>query len=179
MTPKQTQYHAVQFYKDAESLASTVARFLTEGFKVGEPAIIIATPLHSAAIIDELSACGLNGQDLLRTGELQVFDARKLLAAFMIKGTPDPLLFKSNIGELIERLCDGRTPSPVRAYGEMVDLLWQEGNADGAIRLELLWNHLASAYDFSMLCGYAVGHFYKETERFQEICDQHSNVVSA
>ena len=78
---------------------------------------------------------------------------------------PDPLMFKSNVGDLIERLCLGRVPCPIRVYGEMVDLLWQEGNSDGAIRLEILWNQLASAYEFSLLCGYAMGHFYKETTR--------------
>ena len=50
---------------------------------------------------------------------------------------------------------------------------------DGAIRLEILWNQLASTYEFSLLCGYSVGHFYKESvgSRFQEVCDQHSHVV--
>jgi hypothetical protein len=102
-----------------------------------------------------------------------------MLAAFMVGDTPDPLLFKSNVGDAIERLCLDRKPCPVRAYGEMVDLLWQDGNAEGAIRLEILWNQLASAYEFSLLCGYAVGHFYKETteSRFLEVCDQHTHVL--
>src|SRR6185295_10973406 len=110
---------------------------------------------------------------------LRVFDARKMLSSFMAGGMPDTLLFRSNVGDLIERMCFGRLPCPIRAYGEMVDLLWQEGNPDGAIRLEILWNQLASTYDFSLLCGYAVGHFYKETRdpRFQEVCDQHSLVL--
>jgi hypothetical protein len=97
----------------------------------------------------------------------------------MVGRTPDPLLFKSNVGDVIERLCVDRHPCPIRAYGEMVDVLWQDGNADGAIRLELLWNQLASTYEFALLCGYAVGHFYKETSgsRFQAVCDQHSHVV--
>ena len=30
-------------------------------------------------------------------------------------------------------------------------------------KVEMLWNGLASTYDFSLLCGYAFGHFYKET----------------
>ena len=63
----------------------------------------------------------------------------------------------------------------------MVDLLWQRGNADAAIRLEILWNQLASHYEFSLMCGYAVGHFYKETRdpRCVEVCAQHSHVLSA
>ena len=51
----------------------------------------------------------------------------------MVGSNPDPTMFKMTIGNVIEKLCDGRKPCPIRAYGEMVDLLWQDGNADGAI----------------------------------------------
>jgi len=172
-------YHAVQFYKDENSLARTVASFLADGLKVGEPAILIATPSHTALVKWEMTVAGVDVQDLRRTGEFQTHDARKMLSAFMIDGLPDPLLFRSNLGESIERLCLGRKPCPARAYGEMVDLLWQDGNRDGAIKLEILWNQLASTYDFSLLCSYAMGHFYKETrdERFQDVCEQHSHVM--
>ena len=110
--------------------------------------------------------------DALRTtGELQFFDAQKMLASFMVGGLPDPVLFRSSVGDAIEKLCAGRAPCPIRAYGEMVDLLWQEGNADGAIKVEILWNQLAATYDFALLCGYAFGHFYKETRdpRYQDV----------
>jgi hypothetical protein len=38
--------HAVRFYENRESLARIVGRFLGEGFVVGLPAIVIATPEH-------------------------------------------------------------------------------------------------------------------------------------
>lgn len=172
-------HHAVQFYKDEASLARTVAEFLAEGLSAGEPAIVIATPSHTAAIIREISARRFDPQELRRNGELQTLDAQKMLSAFMVQDTPDTLLFRNNVGGAIERLCEGRKPCPIRAYGEMVDLLWQQGNPDGAIRLEILWNQLASTYEFSLLCGYAHGQFYKETRdpRYQDVCDQHSQIL--
>lgn len=175
------QYHAVQFYKDETSLASTVAQFLADGLSMGQPGILIATPSHTETIVRELAARGLNVDELRTTGELQFFDAQKMLASFMCGGLPDPVLFRSNLGDAIEKLCAGRTPCPIRAYGEMVDLLWQEGNVDGAIKVEILWNQLAATYDFALLCGYAVGHFYKETRdpRYQEVIEQHSHVMPA
>ena len=174
-----THYHAVQFYKDEGSLAGTVARFLAEGIQVGEPGFVIATPSHTATILHELKAAGLDTHELRRTGQLLLFDARKMLSAFMVNGMPDQLLFCSNVGDVIERLCVGRHPCPIRAYGEIVDLLWQDGNENGAIRLEILWNQLASNYDFALLCGYSVGHFYKETResRIEEVRNQHTHVV--
>ena len=181
MEINEQHYHAVQFYKDAQSLAGTVAKFLYDGLNIGEPAIIVATTKHAAAVTAELAVLGVDVQELRRTGELQVLDARKLLSAFMIGDRPDALMFRSNVGDVIERLCSGRRPCPVRVYGEMVDLLWQDGNSEGAIRLEILWNQLASAYDFALLCGYAVGHFYKETARegsgMEDVCRHHSHVI--
>jgi hypothetical protein len=174
-------YHAVQFYKDETSLAGTVAQFLADGLSMGQPGLVIATPSHTETIVRELGALGLNVAELRTTGELQFFDAQKMLASFMFGGVPDAVLFRTNVGDVIEKLCAGRAPCPIRAYGEMVDLLWQEGIADGAIKVEILWNQLAATYDFALLCGYAVGHFYKETRdpRYQDVVEQHSHVMPA
>lgn len=181
MAVPENHYHAVQFYKDDASLAKTVARFFEEGLSAGEPAVMIATPAHTRAILRALTAIGTNVRSLCRSGQLQTLDADKVMASFMGSGTVDEVLFKSNVGDVIERLCQDRKPCPIRAYGEMVDLLWQRGNEDGAIRLEILWNQLASNYEFSLLCGYAVGQFYKETRdpRYADVCAQHSEVLPA
>ena len=180
MRISENHYHAVQFYKDSQSLAATVARFIAEGLNAGQPALIVATSSHVHTVFGELNKLNVDAQTLRAAGELQVLDARKLLNAFMVGDRPDPLMFKSNVGDAIERLCVGRTPCPIRVYGEMVDLLWQDGNSDGAIRLEILWNQLASAYEFQLLCGYSVGHFYKEScdaSDLEDVCRQHSHVV--
>jgi hypothetical protein len=185
MSLPEKHYHAVQFYKDEHSLAGTVARFLAEGLSSGEPSIIIATPSHSDLILKEVSSLGLDTDERRRTGELHILDASKALSSFMVGGmvggTPDPVKFKLHVGNAIEALCAGRRPCPIRAYGEMVDILWQEGNCDGAIKLELLWNQLAITHEFALLCGYAFGHFYKETSeaRYKEVCDQHSEIYPA
>ena len=73
----------------------------------------------------------------------------------------------------------GREGSPVCAYGEMVDLLCKSGNPAGAIKLEELWNELASSYDFSLLCAYNMGNFgnASDAEQFATICNQHTHVI--
>lgn len=60
---------------------------------------------------------------------------------------------------LVEKSMDsvqafGRTT--LRVYGELVSMLWQEGNADAAIRLEEFWNELTRIYPFSLFCSYVV-----------------------
>jgi signal transduction histidine kinase len=63
----------------------------------------------------------------------------------------------------------------------MVNLLWTDGNPEAAIRLEELWNDLASTHSFSLLCTYAMGNFYKAADGhpFEEICRRHGHVIPA
>lgn len=70
----------------------------------------------------------------------------------------------------------GRERTPVRAYAEMVDVLWKQGKTEAAVRLEVLWNELASTHVFSLLCGYAIGSFYKQTQQYEEVRSLHTHV---
>jgi hypothetical protein len=171
----------VKFYNDEQSLGRTVAEFLAPGLLQREPAIIIATPEHRMLIAAALRQRGVNVTELERDGDLQILDADTILNRFMVGKEPDPIAFHATIGELIARACKDRQPCPVRAYGEMVNVLWQRANAEGAIRLEMLWNRVATQAQFSLLCGYAVGNFYKEVltdPTFQTVCDQHNHIMA-
>jgi len=92
---------------------------------------------------------------------------------------PNPGKFEHHVGSLIRDMLGGRKTTIVRAYGEMVDVLWKLGQEDAAIRLEILWNTLATTYGFALLCGYSTGNFYKQAERFQEVCSQHTHVLDS
>lgn len=172
--PVSGHFHAVRFYKDAASLGAIVANFLAEGFAAQQPAVVIATPLHRATLLAELHHRGLNVDALQQSGELTFLDAEETLAAFMVDGMPDPGHFRRAIVPVLEKAYRGRT---VRAYGEMVDVLWKTGHTSAATRLEMLWNDLARTQSFSLLCGYAMGNFYKAAA-VEEICSHHSHVVS-
>ena len=65
----------------------------------------------------------------------------------------------------------------IRAYGEMVDVLWKAGQTAAAIQLEMLWNQLAQTHQFALLCGYSMGNFYKDAAQ-QEISGLHTHVSS-
>ena len=97
---------------------------------------------------------------------------------FMANGKPQAEAFKNSMCEVIKTVCGGRPNCTVRIYGEMVDVLWKNGQQEAAIRLEILWNQLANTQAFSLLCGYAMGQFYKDAN-FQEVCRHHTHVVSA
>jgi len=168
--------HAVQFYANDAELLSTVGMFLSEGITAGQPAIVIATPEHRAAIESVLQAHLIDVAAARRLGDLVMLDADETLGAFMVDHAPVGSLFRRSFGGLIEQTLRGRERTPVRAYGEMVDLLWKQGKTEAAIRLEVLWNNLAESHPFSLLCGYAIGNFYKQTESYRKVCDLHSHV---
>jgi hypothetical protein len=179
LPPDQTEhFHAVRFYESKTSLCRTVADFLSRGFDLGQPALVIGTPEHTDGVLEELRSRSVNVDELVTAGDVVLLDARKILATFMRDGLPDAERFGATITAAIDRLCRGRKDCTIRAYGEMVDVLWQDGLTSAAIRLEMLWNQLAMSRDFSLLCGYAIGSFYKDAG-LREVCAQHSYVIPA
>ena len=167
--------HAVQFYADDNSLFTTVAAFLGEGLAAGQPAIVIATPAHRAAIIEYLCDRMIDCERAIRDGALVLLDADETLETFIVGGQPDADLFEQHVGSVIAKMLAGRGEPVVRAYGEMVDVLWKGGQREAAIQLETYWNKLAHRYNFALLCGYAMGHFYKQSQQFDEVCAQHTH----
>lgn len=177
--PRSPHHHAVKFYGSESSLFTTVATFLAEGLVTNQPAIVIATPAHRAAIVEHLCGRLIDCVKALREGDLVLLDAEETLDLFMVGHAPDPNLFAANVGRLVEQTLNGRRRVVARAYGEMVDVLWKQGRSQSAIELEILWNKLAMKYNFALLCGYAMGSFYKQTEHLEDICAQHSYIVPA
>jgi hypothetical protein len=170
-------YHAVRFYESDHSLARIVADFLVEGFDGRSPGVVVATAVQRGAIIRELAERSVDVLALQRTEDLLLLDASETLSLFMPGDNPNPRLFREQMCQIFERVCRGRANCTVRVFGQMVDVLWQQGKRDAAIRLEVLWNQLAQTEAFSLLCGYAIGNFYKDAN-FDEVCRQHSHVVS-
>jgi hypothetical protein len=172
------RHHAVRFYDSDKSLAHIVAQFLGDGLAAGEPGIVVATPAQRAAIVKELVARSLDVVTLQRSGDLVLLDAQDTLSGFMNDDMPVADIFNKNMCDVIKGACREQTDRTVRIYGQMVDVLWKNGNQQAAIRLEVLWNQLANTHAFSLLCGYAMGHFYKDAN-FAEICSHHTHVISA
>jgi hypothetical protein len=176
-SPLHSHQHAVQFYGDEAELFKTIGSFLIEGLVALQPAIIIATAPHTQAVLDELAGRHIDVANARKIGDLVILDAEETLATFMSDGSPDPDLFRRNVGGVIEQAIRGRERTPVRAYGEMVDVLWKKEQSEAAIKLEVLWNELANQYSFSLLCGYAIGNFYKQTSNLEEVVAQHTHVI--
>lgn len=174
-TPAGVPGHDVQFYDSEDFLVREVARFLAEGIRAGQPLIIVATQAHRRQFASRLRELGFDADEYYFGSNALWLDARDTLSAFMEDGMPNRDRFEATLGVVFERVLDKRIYLVARAYGEMVDLLWKDGNVEGAIALEEMWNALAARYSFTLLCAYAMGNFYKEehTASFHRICAQH------
>jgi signal transduction histidine kinase len=171
--------HAVQFYESDDFLARTVSEYLAAGFRLGEPAVVIATPAHLEAFALQLVARGVNVESARQRGMLVELDARITLETFMVHGEPDRERFRKTIAPVLEAARRRHGSTTVRAFGEMVDLLWAGGAGDAALALEALWNGLAQTQRFSLLCAYAIHQFddSRHREQFAAICAEHTHIV--
>ena len=170
-------FHAVQFYESDHSLITIVAKFLADGIHQSQPAVVIATPEHCAAIEESLAAHQLDVRRMKQFGDLLVLDARETLDTIMADGMPHAALFRHVLGTTLAEVTRIHPKRTVRAYGEMVNVLWKDGLTAAAIHLETLWNDLAKSHDFKLLCGYAMGNVYQHAS-VGEITRQHSHLVA-
>ena len=171
--------HFVQFYEADAFLLNSLAEYIGAAIKAGEGAIVVATEAHRDELEARLRDKGLEVTTAVECGQLVLRDAAETLSKFMAGGSPDPALFAEIIGDLIARSAKGRPR--VRIYGEMVALLWAEGNYDAAIRLEELWNSLQQTHSFALFCAYPMDGFAGEGagRGLPHVCTTHSRVIPA
>ena len=108
-------------------------------------------------------------------------DADTTLAAIMDGDRPSAERFEAVVGGLMDQVGARFPERRIRVFGEMVDLLCERGNPEGAAALEELWNRLARRRSFSLLCGYCVDVFDRDAQLsvLPEICRSHSHVLPA
>jgi signal transduction histidine kinase len=171
--------HAVQFYEDDDFLVGAVGDFLASGLAIGQPVIAVATREHRDRIRQHLESRGFNVDRAALRGQLTLADADQLLATFMDGSMPNAERCRASVGAILRDHHRDAAGVTVRVYGEMVDVLCRRGNVAGALRLEELWNELASAHRFSLLCGYSMRSFSDEThaKSFASVCDRHAHVI--
>src|SRR5687768_15397313 len=136
--------HFVQFYESDGFLLNSLGGFIGSAINNGLPAIVVATKVHRDGLDELMRANSVDVAQAIASGKYVALDAAETLSKFMIDGVPEPGRFHEVIGNVISSVTDSR--SRVRAFGEMVALLWAEGNQDGALRLEELWNDLQKAH---------------------------------
>jgi PAS domain S-box-containing protein len=171
--------HFVQFCETDAFLMDSVSAFIGAGLRAGDAVIVLATKPHRESLEERLKGDGLEVATARVRGQYVSMDAAATLSKFMVDESPEPGRFAEVVGSMIALAAQGGCH--VRIFGEMVALLWAEGNRAAAVRLEELWNDLGKTYSFSLCCAYPMQGFGGEVyeEEFAEICQQHSRVIPA
>lgn len=172
--------HAVQVYAQLDELAESVAAYLATGFAAGEPAVVIATRDHQETFTRFLAGAGWDAEVLVESGLLLTLDAAETLASLLEDGELSATAFERVVGGVIDRTAERFPERRIRAFGEMVDLLTARGEPDTAAALEELWNELTRTRRFSLLCGYRLDVFDRDSQQLlPAVCSAHTHVRPA
>jgi DNA-binding NarL/FixJ family response regulator len=175
-----TRRHEVAFYSDDRHLLDDLTQFIGAALKVGNAAIVVATESHRGSLLSRLQAYGVDIGAAVEEGRYIVWDADFALSAVMLNGMLDPVRFLKLFGGLIATAAEAAKEgqSRVTVFGECVQLLWTQGNAEAAIQMEKLGNELVKTYDVDILCGYSRSGVQTAMDKsiFERICAEHSAV---
>ncbi len=166
MDPTPTPHHGVQVYDEDETLLQALEAYVMRGAQENKTTVVIATPEHRQMLLERLELWDL-GHAFLG------LDAQHTLDRFMRGGLPDPGLFETVVGQLVR----SQVANGFQAFGEMVSLLWQQGNVEGTYALERLWGALQQDVAFSLLCAYASSDF-DGRPGLAGVCELHTHVVA-
>lgn len=167
--------HVVQFYGRDEELTEAVTDYLLGALASGGVAIVIATPEHRHEFETRLAQAGVDLAAARDDGSYLARDAAQTLSELMAAGKLDGAAFDRVIGTVIAAA--GAGGRPVRAFGEMVALLWDDGLVSAAVRLEAMWEELGGKHPFSLFCGYRTDAVTRDMDAFAEVCRLHGEIV--
>jgi prepilin-type processing-associated H-X9-DG protein len=171
--------HIVQLYQDADFYGEAISHFAAEGLVRGESIILVATQPNWLNISSRLKGKGFDVPELLQRGQLTLLNADETLPKFMAGGMPDGRIFKPLARETIQRAHrDGKYPR-VRWWGEMVNVLYVDGNARASHRLEQYFDEVAHEETIAIFCSFLMDRYDPRIydEAFHNVCGTHSHVI--
>ena len=174
--------HEVGFYSHDGHLLDDLTQFVGSALKAGNVAIVVATESHRHSLFSRLQTYGIDIGAAIEEGRYVVWDAAEAVSTFMINRMPDSVRFLELFDSFITtaaRAVKGQQ-ARVALFGEGVHLLWAQGNAEAAIRVERLTNQLAKSHAVEILCGYGLSGVQggMDSQFFERISAEHSAVHS-
>src|SRR5688572_3362338 len=156
--------HVAQVYQDAEFLLEAVCHYVASGLEKGEGVVLVMRQANWDSLQRRLEAAGADPAAAIVRGQLFRYDADA---------------FREVIGGAISKA--RRHYPEVRAFGEMVDILWRRGHRLGAQHLESLWNDHIRQRPFALFCAYYMDPLHESTYGgpIESVCKSHTHLIPA
>jgi hypothetical protein len=168
--------HVVQIYENDKTFLDLLENYVAGGFKLNECVIVIATRQHLNALHDRLKEDGFNLFELMINDHYIPLDAEETLGKFMVDGWPDENLFKYVIDKLVSKAMQKK--QKIRAFGEMVAILWSQGHSGATVQLEHLWNRFCEDKSLCLFCAYPKSGFTEDASTsMSNICGAHARMI--
>ena len=169
--------HVVQIYGDDQVFLDGLSGYVATALRSGDAAIVIATPAHLKGVEERLGDHGVELEAARHQQRYVTRDAEEMIGEFLVDGWPDEARFRRVVGELIG-LARGDRGRAVRAFGEMVALLWAQGAIAATLELERLWTAMCEQEHFPLFCAYPRSGFTRNAaESLRDICRAHARVA--
>jgi hypothetical protein len=171
--------HIVQLYQDQQFLNRAVCRFAAGAIANGEGVILVPTAAHWDAFRPRLEAEGVDVNGAQARGQLTVVDADDLLPRFMRDAMPDAPVFLGLAADVIANARGQERYPKVRWWGEMVNVLWEQGNVAASMSLEDQFDRLAKHHEIAIFCSFVMDNFSSEVHSrlLPRLGQNHSHLI--
>ena len=168
--------HLVQIYDNDQIFLNTLEGFAGTGILAGETVIIIATASHIASLNKRLLKHGFDIDHLRAINQYVTLDVKDILSKVLVDDWLDENLFNKFIINLIDHGKEGNRK--VRAFGELVAVLWEKGHCGVTVQMENLWHRLYHKLQFTLYCAYPKTGFTQSAKNSIDIiCKTHSKII--
>jgi hypothetical protein len=171
--------HIVQLYQDQEFLNRAVCRFAAGAIANGEGIILVPTAAHWEAFRPRLEVEGVDVAAAQNRGQLTVVDADELLPRFMRDAMPEAPVFMGLAADVITNAREAGHYPKVRWWGEMVNILWEQGNVAGSMSLEDQFDRIANHHEIAIFCSFVMDNFNSEVHSrlLPRLSQNHSHLI--
>lgn len=173
-----TGRHNVAFFSNDRLLLDHLTEFIGTALNSERAAIVVATESHRSNLLLRLQGLGIDVEAEVEKNRLLMLDAAAALSSLMASGMPDQDRFFTMLADVIVQVekAASKDHAPIAVYGEIVDLLWKQGNIEAAIALEQVGDRLSKTYNIEFLHGYSLNGREEKMSHsiIDRICAEHS-----
>ncbi len=168
----QAKEHSVLFFEEHAEMLRRVVSFVRDGLRNRDFVCLALRPQTRKSVSDALPV-GLLA-DAESEGRLLLLDPYASLDLLISGGEVDAVAFETHVADTLrgakERFGE------VRAYGEIVNILWSRGDVTAALNFERAWSELHEEFAFAALCAYPLSRAPESSGHFAALCELHTAV---